>query len=64
MISVKKTQSGKWAVIDGMHRVTSLQQLCSEGHVGPTYEKVFYRQSMSLVLTDLCPTDSLYLLPS
>ena len=40
MISVQQLDNGDFAVIDGMHRVTTLQQLLAEGHEGIDYENV------------------------
>ena len=40
MISVRCTGDGEFAVIDGMHRVTSLQRLLLRKWLGIDYEKV------------------------
>jgi hypothetical protein len=40
MISVRAMEDGRFAVIDGMHRVTCLQQLSREKHLGIDYDKV------------------------
>jgi hypothetical protein len=40
MISVRALGDGNFAVIDGMHRVTCLQLLCKEKHLGIDYEHV------------------------
>jgi len=40
MISVQQLASGEFAVIDGMHRVTALQQLLADGHQGIDFDHV------------------------
>jgi hypothetical protein len=40
MISVKQLSDGKFAVIDGMHRVTALQMLKDRKRLGLDYDKV------------------------
>jgi hypothetical protein len=37
---VRDLGDGNFGVIDGMHRVTTLQQLQAEGFQGPRYDKV------------------------
>ena len=42
MISVQQLANGDFAVIDGMHRVTTLQQLLADGHEGIDYGHITY----------------------
>jgi hypothetical protein len=41
MISIVSIGEGRFKVIDGMHRVTALQQLCLEKFTGIDYEQVY-----------------------
>jgi hypothetical protein len=51
MISVRDLGDGTYAVIDGMHRVTTLQTLQRERHQGIDYDKVIH--STVIISSDL-----------
>ena len=54
LISVRQISDTEYAVIVGMHRVTSLQNLKAEGFEGPRYDKVASAHWTSLRATSSC----------
>jgi hypothetical protein len=48
MIQVRDIGDGNYAVIDGMHRVTALQELKHEKHIGIDYDKVRHYHAIVL----------------
>ena len=66
MISVRSLGNDMYAVIDGMHRTSSLQALSAEKHIGIDYEHVpsipyivFVEPVLSTVLTHIYTSSAL-----